>query len=142
MADLGEAARLFDRYRDELLAAGYEQTKRWPYAWERFDNGVVIPPVVRTIYLELGESVEAFGDPFRAEAPGSFFRWLGEPVDRQASEGGSVSRLWAEIHRRRPDLQQAFPDLLGADRQAFLAWTAHHGRREHDIPDELAPISG
>jgi hypothetical protein len=141
MADLGEAAQLFDRYRHELIAAGWEQTKHWPYAWDRFSNGVPIPTVVREIYLDLGEQVERFGDPFRAETPASFYHWLRAPVEGQAGGDTPVSRLWAEIHRRRPDLQQAFPDPFAADRDAYLAWTAHDGRREHDIPDELVTTS-
>jgi hypothetical protein len=138
MAELGEAGRLFDQYREELLAAGWEQTKKWPYVWNQFSNGIPIPPVVRAIYLELGEQVEVFGDPFRTDAPGSFFNWLVEPAGEWSDENASVSRLWAEIHARRPDLQKVFPDPLSTDREGFLAWTAEAGRHEYDIPDQLA----
>jgi hypothetical protein len=140
MADLGEAAGLFARYRDELLAAGYEETTCWPYAYGRFDNGVAIPEIVRTIYLDLGERVERFGDPFRAAGSAGFFRWLNEPAGPQAA-GEPITHLWEEIHRRRPDLRHAFPHVLDGDREAFLHWVAAHGRRELEIPDELAPRS-
>jgi hypothetical protein len=49
-----------------------------------------------------------------------------------------VSRLWLAIHAARPDVERAFPDPLGRDRAAFLAWTGSSGRREHGIPEELA----
>jgi hypothetical protein len=136
VADLGEAAGLFEHYREELFAAGYEQTRDRPYAFDRFDNGVAIPELVRSMYLELGERAAAFGDPFRV-GPGSFFAWLNEPAGRR-SWGRRVSRLWLEVHRRRPDVRGAFPDVLGVDRRAFLDWVGVHGAEEYGVPPELA----
>ena len=136
MGDIGDAALLFERYRSALADAGYEETRHWPYAYDRFDNGVPIPEVARSIYRDLGEEVACFGDPFHAASPDSFYRWLSEPIDG-APVRRQVSRLWHGIHRSRPDLQQAFPDPLGADRRSFLAWTTTHGRLEYNLPDEL-----
>jgi hypothetical protein len=137
MGEIGDAALLFERYRGALVEAGYEETRHWPYAYDRFDNGVAIPELVRSIYRDLGEDVARFGDPFGARSSGSFYRWLSEPVDR-AMAHLRVSRLWNEVYRRRPDLQQAFPDMLGVDRESFLDWTTAHGGSEYKIPDELA----
>jgi hypothetical protein len=33
------------------------------------------------------------------------------------------------------DVQRAFPDVLGADRDAFLEWAGGSGAREHGIPE-------
>jgi hypothetical protein len=136
MGDVGDTALLFERYRNALVEAGYEETRHWPYAYDSFDNGVPIPDLVRTIYRDLGEEVARFGDPFRTGSSDSFYCWLNEPIDR-ARARHRVSRLWTEAHRRRPELQQLFPDPLGADRRSFLAWTTAHGRDEHNVPDEL-----
>jgi hypothetical protein len=136
MGDVGDAALLFERYRSALGEAGYEETRHWPYAYDRFDNGVALPELVRGIYRDLGEDVARFGDPFCTGSRGSFYRWLSEPIDRVRASR-RVSRLWGEVHRRRPDLQQAFPDPLGADRQSFLDWTTTHGGLDYNLPDEL-----
>ncbi|HEX9941024.1 MAG TPA: hypothetical protein VGG03_03330 [Thermoanaerobaculia bacterium] len=135
MANLGPAAAVFARYLSLLAAAGYHETRSWPYAYGCFDNGVAVPDVARQIYRELGEAVEAFGDPFRAAGSHSYFHWLNQPVDDPPDPSRTVSRLWQAVYRQRPDVERAFPDLLGADRDGFLAWTASSGAREHGIPE-------
>jgi hypothetical protein len=49
----------------QLESAGYHETKRWPYAYAAFDNGVLVPDIARFHYLEMGEEVERFGIHFR-----------------------------------------------------------------------------
>jgi hypothetical protein len=46
-----------------------------------------------------------------------------------------VTRLWEAVYRSRPDVQQAFPDILDGDRAAFCDWVVNQGRHEHAIPD-------
>lgn len=135
--NVGPAGIVFDRFRIALEDAGYHDTKGWPYAYGSFDNGVPIPDVARSLYLELGDVVERFGDPFRSAARHSFFSWLNESVEDQQSESQKVTRLWQAVYRSRPDLQRAFPDILGADRNAFLDWTAQSGVREHAVSDRF-----
>lgn len=128
MADLGP---LFDRYAKLLEEAGYHESKSWPYAYDFFDNGVGIPGIARQMYRDLGDMVESFGNPFETVPPHSYFRWLNQSV------GSNVTRLWEAVYRHRPDVQRAFPDILGADRDAFLDWTVRHGAGEYGIPDAL-----
>jgi glycosyltransferase involved in cell wall biosynthesis len=42
-----------------------------------------------------------------------------------------------EMHRRRADLLRAFPDPLGADREAMASWYATYGRSEYQLPETL-----
>ena len=56
MADAGPAAELYAQYLRLLDAAGYHETKAWPYAYGHFDNGVPIPGVARQLHRELGFS--------------------------------------------------------------------------------------
>jgi Methyltransferase domain len=132
LAEVGPAVILFERYFGLLEAAGQERASRWPYAYGRFADGVAIPDVARQLY-QAAASTEDFGDPFRTDGARSFLRWLTEPVDA----AGSVSRLWDAVYRLRPDLQRAFPDVLGGDREAFLKWTHRTGWRDHSIPEPL-----
>lgn len=135
--NVGPAGIVFDRFRIALEDAGYHGTKGWPYAYGSFDNGVPVPDAARSLYLELGDVVERFGDPLRSAARHSFFSWLNESVEDQPSESQRVTRLWQAVYRSRSDLQSAFPDILGADRDAFLDWTAQSGVREHRISDRF-----
>jgi hypothetical protein len=94
MREIGGGAALFRQYAARLAEAGYDQTKRWPYAWDRFDNGARISPGARTAYRELGEESRRFGNPFAAESPDSFYRWF------RAQEGPSARRLLGWLKRR------------------------------------------
>jgi glycosyltransferase involved in cell wall biosynthesis len=133
--DLPAVRPLFEAYRDRLLSAGYRETSEWSYAFGQFDNGVPIPGEARRAYSRLGEENRRFGNPFATQGSGSFWHWL----TADAAPGTGVSRLWYHIHTEHPELQQAYPDPLGADRDGFLAWARESGCWQHRIPDRLSP---
>jgi hypothetical protein len=136
--EVGPAARLFHGYRELLLGAGQAEIAEWPYAYAHFDNGVVIPDVVRRIYHELGEAGERHGDPFLTAGAGSFFAWLNAPSAGAGASGPPIPNLWMEVYRRRADVRREYPDLEGSDRLRFLEWTTRSGLREHGIPEVFA----
>jgi hypothetical protein len=76
MNDIGSAAELFRRYVALLDSAGYRETKTWPYAYDRFDNGVAVTDRMRAIYRDLGTAAGRFGDPLVTTERESFFAWL------------------------------------------------------------------
>jgi hypothetical protein len=135
--NVGPAREVFNRFRLELEKADYHATKDWPYAYGAFDNGVTIPDVARALYLQLGDDAGSFGDPLRSTGPGSYFSWLTSSVDNECGSR-CVTRLWYGIHRSRPDLQAAFPDPLGADRDAFLDWATTSGMAEQRLSTRFA----
>ena len=108
--ELGAAAPLVFSYADALRNAGWEEARSWPYAYDRFANGVAIAPLVRELYRELGDESARFGNPFLAGA-GTFYAWLQEPV----RPSRRITRLWMAVHGLRADLQDAFPDPLGTN---------------------------
>lgn len=129
----GEPASLFSRYQRALEAAGWHETKESTHTFDYWDNGIRIPDLVRAVYGDLGDAARRFGDPFRTSSPGSFFHWLLQPLDGDCR----VTRLWAEVLRRRPDVENAFPDPFGDDLDGFVAWAMSSGAAEHHIPDAL-----
>ena len=135
---VGPAGIVFERFHAALERHGHRETQAWPYAYGAFDSGVPVPDVARSLLAEMGDAAGRFGDPLRT-GPGSYYEWLNHAVD-----GGPVTRLWHAVYRARPDLQGAFPDLAGADREAFLAWATQSGRREHDVSDHfrVSPDTG
>ncbi len=137
-AEAGPVAELFERYRLALDAAGHAGISAWPYAFGCFDDGVAIPDLARELYSSLDDAdLERFGDPFAAAPAGSFRRFLEEPVDGVADPTLRLNRFWRAVYDRRPDVRQAFPDLEGAHRRAFLDWTVRSGLSEHGAPAEL-----
>ena len=140
--EAGPAARLFHGYRELLLGAGQSEIAAWPYAYERFDNGVEIPDIVRRIFHDLGEAGGRHGDPFLTAGAGSFFAWLNAPSPGAGASRPPISNLWMEVYRRRADVRREYPDLEGGDRLRFLEWTTQSGLREHGIPEVFALPGG
>lgn len=133
MGELHGAADVFARYRELLIDAGYDEASHAPYAYARFADGTVIPPLARELYRAGRRDGRWAGDPF-AGGPGSFREWVATPCGTGAPV---VSRFWHEVWLRRKDLQSEFPDHLGADRPRFTEWIRAFGRSEHEAPDEL-----
>jgi hypothetical protein len=71
-----DAAIVYKRYADLLMAAGYETTSRTKYGFDFFDNGAPISSLARHLYKSLGAAVADFGDPFQTSRPDSYYRWL------------------------------------------------------------------
>ena len=129
--DVGELGSAFAAYATALHDAGWEEAMRWPYAYDRFDNGVPIPDPARELYASLGAESARFGNPFSTAGPSTFFDWLNESLDGAPA----VTRLWMHVHAKRADLQAAFPDPAGEDAEGFGEWTAASGAAEHSIHD-------
>ena len=99
------------------------------------ENGdPVAYPLVRELYRELGAVSARFGNPFLTGA-GTFYAWLQEPV----RPSRRVTRLWMAVHGLRADLQDAFPDPLGTNEEAFAAWTSGSGVHEHGLDAAFLP---
>ncbi|HEY4927753.1 MAG TPA: glycosyltransferase [Acidimicrobiales bacterium] len=128
---------LFDWYRDQMLAAGFAESRTWEYGRNAFDNGIGLHAMFRRLYLELDEvERKEFGDPFATGPEDSFFRWA-----TTASPGHrSLSPFLEMAYRLRYDLHAAFPDVGGADRQAFLEWAADQGAKEFDFAPALVQL--
>jgi len=136
---LGDAGRLFDGYRSLLAESGHAEARRWPYAWDRFDDGSAIPAIARDLHRELGDEARAFGDPFAARGESSFRHWLASPAAEWIGRARDLSRFWLGVWRRRPDLRHAFPDPLGEDLGRFLSWIRSSGAAEHPGGGPLLP---
>lgn len=67
---------LFQAYREALLANQYRETRKWPYAFNYFENGKRIPEVARTVYYNLGDKAQLFGDPFITSGSHNYYKWL------------------------------------------------------------------
>jgi hypothetical protein len=121
---------LLECYAAELLAAGWREAAGLPWGWARFADGAAVPWMAGDVLSALGPEGDAFrADPL-ASGPGSFQAWLETPADGRRP---AIPRLWLELHGRRGDLSNAFPDPLGADRDAFAAWIVREGAREHGV---------
>jgi hypothetical protein len=89
--------------------------------------------VSRELYRSLSEDQRRrFGDPFRS-GPDTFREWALQP---DPPEGG-LSPFLRTLYRVRADLVAAFPDVDGADRDAYCRWARQHGAREMGYSPEF-----
>ena len=110
---------LFALYSKRLDEHGRQRFAALPYAFARLADGTPLPDAARQLIrsqIEWSDALPDFGTP-----PGARFLidFLTAPVDGRQP---ALSRLALQIHAARADLQAAFPDLLGAHRQAFVDW--------------------
>jgi hypothetical protein len=136
VAEMGDAGQIFNRYHDLLLDAGQRECAQWPYAWDRFDNGVTIPAIARELFRQLGPAAKAFGNPFASNAEHSFFAWLDAPVHHDAP---SLNRLWYALYQQRADVIAAYPEPFGQDLPGLLGWINNTGWQEFAIDPALCP---
>ncbi|MFB9276760.1 hypothetical protein [Cohnella cellulosilytica] len=115
--DFPDLYGLFQGYVSRLIANGYAASAGWRYAYNYFDNGVVVPPVVRKLYRKLGAPAH-FGNPFQTLTPNGFYRWL----FTAATSSAPLPNLLREIYETRVDLQRLFPEPQGASRHSLMAW--------------------
>ena len=66
LADRPDLQPLFSEYRKRLIANGYEQTAKWPYAYDFFDTGEAIPSELKILYRSRPEEWNVIGDPFKS----------------------------------------------------------------------------
>ena len=143
LADFPNLRPLFAHYRDLLQQSDFAGIKKWPYAFGRFDNDVRIPQLARVLYGRLSrEQLRSFGDPFVTSGSHTFFDWINLPEDGTLpGDQPALTRLQMEVYHARVDLQRAFPDLTGADRERFTGWLIENAARDHNLDGVFLPSS-
>ncbi len=140
LGDIGQARELYLAYRDHLLAAGWQETRGWAYAYDQFADGTRVADIARSFYRSLGPDRLRFGDPF-ATGEGTFFEWMQQPAKTGA--GGSLSRLLYHLYRSRDDLIEGYPDPFGRDHRRLGEWLLVAGPAEYRLTDLfLQPVAG
>jgi glycosyltransferase involved in cell wall biosynthesis len=120
---IGPARELALEYATRVLGHDHARFRSNRYGYASFDEGTLIPEVIRALYREnAGLRKRAGDDPF---ANASVFI-LGEIDGLPAI----LSGVW---HKQR-HLQKFFPDPLGSSRRSFYAWFVESGALELGIP--------
>lgn len=130
MKDHPALERLFVEYAQKLLAHNYREIRPLPYAFGRFNNGIVISSVIRRIFESVG-GISRYPKPFDI-GPGSFFEWLSSP----AMHLGKTLPLWnihIEIWRLFMEAQARFGKPATTDIGGFCHWIFKERVKELDL---------
>ncbi len=135
LAALPVVAEICEAYGAALAEAGIEQQRTIPYANDVLPSGVRLTAMLRGMYRE---GVEAGELPDSIWTPGGdaeLRAWLGE----DSAEVPGLTRYLAEAWLLREDVQAAYPDPAGADRDGFLGWCHVYGTEQNGLSAELIP---
>ncbi len=129
---------LFEDYRRRLLEAGWEESSSWDYSYDRFDNGILIPEVVRRIGDEIPSIAESVGDPFSGNGFSTIQSRWNElvPLDTENGTGERVPRLARRILRSHLGSAGSVTEI-----RSFYQWLNTTGRRNLGLHNVfLAPV--
>lgn len=121
---------LYREYVEEIHSAGFDETRRLPYAFGAFEDGVPIPPYLRLLYYGQGSERQRWGDPFRTSGEDSFRGWLLAPSEF----GSKIPRLLTHIYQSRLDLRAAIPDGEHEKAKSLLTWAIDFTPSEYKLP--------
>jgi glycosyltransferase involved in cell wall biosynthesis len=125
-SNIGAADELLQSYITAVLASGHAELERIACSYARFENGVPIPPLARSLFRR---DERRFPDPFR-----SVFRALQEPSDKVApNPEGVVSVAAYEAWKVRIDVQQTFAINTAEGQVGVARWFAGHGCTESGL---------
>ena len=117
-------ARLSSRYAEQLLAAGYSELIDLPYGFGLTADGARIDHRMRWLFRDALLEHESGGgpmppNPFDDPDTPAFLDWCRQPYRHAQS---NISRYLYVAWNERPDLREAFPDILGESEKEFLDW--------------------
>ena len=137
MKDLPVATqKLFRIYAQNVDQCGRARYAPLPYAFSTLRSGIPLPDIGRIALRNQLTWHEGLPDFRTAEGEAFIIDFLNQPEDR---ESPVITRLALACHRQRVDLQAAFPDVMRANRTAFVAWFNTGGKREHHLDDSFLP---
>jgi Glycosyl transferases group 1 len=131
-------SELCGAYSEAVLAAGWSAPQLSLDQRARLGNGLPVDDITQNLWAEAVDAGHEFGDPSTRSAADAFAAWLREPAEEGAAAG--VNRYLLATYRRRPDLQQAFPNLNGPDGESLIAWAWEPGHGEGRLLPQLLPV--
>ncbi len=123
LGTLGPVRALVESYCETVLSNGLAECVRWPYAFARLADGVLIPDVLR-YYLRLHPELEKMApgvNPFALNA--DFFN---QPFEQTLAGDPLVSRFMHAVWEDSHDLRAVFPDPGGEHRMELAVWFAEN----------------
>jgi hypothetical protein len=134
---------LASRYADELQAAGWEDTHRWPYGHGFLSDGHPIDVSLRALYRRVGR--DDFGDPFDAGESGRFLAWAVSPAGTGTANGSGRGSLWLRTFQAGARVQGVLPPgriaRWGARALLRLARMARAAPEDDGPRADLAPLA-
>ena len=91
---------------------------------------ILVVPILRQLLETIGVTKQTW-------FPEYLLSWANAPADTDSNQGRTaiplISNLAAFIHRLRPDLQSAFPDIFAAHRVGYAIWFLRYAEYSYQL---------
>lgn len=118
---------LVEDFFQQLISRGHAEASAFPYGFAKMAGGAALTSELRDLWDRAAREGAVSEPPFTAAGERAFLSWLAEPEYPQ--HGEPLNRYLLHLHRARVDLRERFADVLGEDREAFLAWAKEQSER-------------
>ena len=113
---------------------------------ECFDNGVPFVPILVELLQSVAPEKRASWDAiFETSSPDCFLHWANAAAEEDVFGPEAVPRitnLAAFIHKQRPDLQTAFPDIFDSNRLGYAGWFLRYAAHRYQLDRSfLTPVA-
>lgn len=122
-------------YAAALTARGFEDVRDLPYEHDLLPSQLRLTKLMRGLYRAGVEAKELPRSLFTTAGEADFIAWLNEPSHAEPG----ITRYLHAVWEHRVDVQRAYSQPGGRDREGFLGWCAVHGREQLGIPETLLP---
>jgi hypothetical protein len=111
-----------------------------------FDNGVPFVPILAELLQSVAPEKRASSDAiFDTSSPDCFFHWANAAAEEDVFGAEAIPRitnLAAFIHKQRPDLQTAFPDIFDLNRLGYAGWFLRYAGHRYQLDRSfLTPVA-
>jgi glycosyltransferase involved in cell wall biosynthesis len=127
---IGQARTLALDYASRVLAHGFAEARKQPYAFASFSDGTPILNALRVLYRD---------------DPAAHFRAGANPFESADyfvnGEVDGLPNILRGVWLEHPHLQSAFPNPVGISRSAYIHWFADNGGVSLGTPEVfIAPV--
>ena len=132
---------LCDDYAADLIKFGQDECRELPFAFGYFSDGTAIPDQARYIYRDEFDWESDSSDLWSTEGSKDFMGYLNQPIEHDGESFSYITNLAHRLYRERKDLQDAFPDIYGADGVRYAQWFSDNAATQATF-DEcfIAPV--
>jgi hypothetical protein len=135
LAELGDTGKLAEAYAREVISNGFEDSRKWPYAYGFFHDGTPVLDICRGYARDFPQLMDAVADPFSTEGLRSYTAFWTAPAEEFAGSG--IPRLALAIHKHREDLRRLIPDLRPEHRDQLLQRVVALEKTEYGLSEAM-----
>jgi glycosyltransferase involved in cell wall biosynthesis len=126
-------------YAAEILAAGHDESRTWPYGYAALGDGTRLDNTLRSLYDDFMDSrSDEPPSPFTLAGARVFEAWL---TEQSPGAPTGINRLLGRIYERRSDLRSAYTTATGIDGAGLRRWASDYGALEEPHLAHLLPAN-